>query len=117
MCYCRKSNKYLIHKILFDMSFICVNKWLKTFRKRLSCITNYFLGDLGPLLLQFRLQGFQKFDVDWPRTYSQGMTRFQKRVIQIGGIWRPFLFRNEVRDILRKPSSSLFGPCDGAESC
>ena len=44
-----------IPKISFNISTICMNYQLKTLRESQTRVTNDFLGDFGPLLLQFDL--------------------------------------------------------------
>ena len=108
MYYCRKNNSKLIHKILFDMFTICVNNKLNTYRKSLTCVTNYFFGDFGPLLLQFHLQSFQNLMVSDRDLAFKVWLDPKIKGIQIRRRWRIFLIGNEVRGILGKPLLSLF---------
>ena len=109
MYLCRIRFRETISKISFNMSAICINYQL-TLRESLTRVTNYFQGDFGLLLPQFNLYAFQTLMVNsrelalkvWPDPKNQR--------IQIGERWGPFLFGNEVRNILWKQLLSLFGP-------
>ena len=100
MYLCRMRFREAISEISFNTSTICINYQLQALRERLTRVTNDFLGDFGPLLPQF--------DGERSRPCSQGMTRSQKPEDSHRGKMGPFLFDNEVPNILWKPLLSLF---------
>ena len=56
---CRKDNRYIIHKLVLDLSTVCAYSQLETLRKSLPSITTYFLGECDPFHLRFHFHSIQ----------------------------------------------------------
>ena len=117
MYLCRIRFRETISKIRFNMSTICINYQLKTFRKSLTQVTNDFLEDLAR---SFRSLTFRAFKL-WRWTVETLLSRYDQipkfRGFRSGEDRGPFLFGYEVRNIHWKSLLSLFDPMWCAESC